>query len=229
MRKRWKAGIAVALCAGMAAGCGTSVESDTSLVYVNKKGAVTSVDVESLDENSYDTAELQEFVDTAAEDYNAEYGRNSVKVEELTVGEGTAKLRISYKTAEDYAAFNEIHFYQGTVIDSLAAGYTYDTDFVKVEDGQVTGTATKQEIYAEDGLKVVIIRANTDVRVEGQICYVSTENVRLNGPDSVSIRRGYAPEAAEVAETGDAGTDTAAGAQETGSFETQVDTFIVYK
>lgn len=229
MRKGWKAGIAAVLCAGMIAGCGTSVETDTSLVHVDKKGAVTSVDVESLDENSYDATELQEFVDTAVEEYNAEHGRNSVKVKELAVEEGAAKLQISYKTAEDYAAFNEIEFYQGTVVNSLAAGYTYDVDFVKVEDGQAAGAATKQEIYAEDGLKVVIIRANTDVRVEGQICYVSTENVRLNGSDSVSIRRGYAATAQEEAQTGEAGTEEASKVQETGPLETQVVTFIVYR
>ncbi len=239
MRNGWKAGIAALLCAGMLAGCGKSVEADASLVYVDKKGAVTSVDVESLDVNTYDETEFEAFVDEAVEEYNAVNGKNSVKSEGITVEEGVAKLQMKYKTAEDYAAFNGIEFYAGTVVDSLAAGYTYDTDFVKVEDGTATGTASKQEIYAEEGLKVVIIRANTNVQVEGKICYVSTENVRLAGPDSVSIRDGYTPQAgaytagtedggAEVSGTENAG-DAAAGVKENGSFETQVYTFIVYK
>lgn len=257
MRNGWKAGIAALLCAGMLAGCGTSVDADASLVYVDKKGAVTSVDVENLDANSYDETEFKDFVDKTVEEYNAVNGKNAVKAEGITVEEGVAKLQMKYKTAQDYAAFNGIEFYAGTVVDSLAAGYTYDTDFVKVEDGQVTGTASKQEIYAEEGLKVVIIRANTNVQVEGKICYVSTENVRLAGPDSVSIRSGYAPEAASdaagtadggvdasgteeaasdaaggtdaAAGAEDGGTDAAAGAEESGSFETQVYTFIVYR
>ena len=39
------------------------------------------------------------------------------------------------------------------------------------------GAATKQDIYSEDDLKVAIIRANTDVKVDGEICYVSCLNV----------------------------------------------------
>ncbi len=235
MRNGWRAGIAALLCAGMLAGCGKSVEADASLVYVDKKGAVTSVDVESLDVNTYDETEFEAFVDEAVEEYNAVNGKNSVKSEGITVEEGVAKLQMKYKTAEDYAAFNGIEFYAGTVVDSLAAGYTYDTDFVKVEDGTVTGTAAKQEIYAGEGLKVVIIRSNTNVQVEGKICYVSTENVRLAGPDSVSIRDGYTPQdGAYTAGTEDGGAevsggDAAAGVKENGSFETQVYTFIVYK
>ena len=50
-----------------------------------------------------------------------------------------------------------------------------------MEDGKVTGTATKEEIYSGEDLKVVIIKANRDVKVDGTICYVSSENVKLTG------------------------------------------------
>ncbi len=86
----------------------------------------------------------------------------------------------------------------------------------------------------------MIIRANTDVLVDGEICYVSSENVALTGADSVSIREGYYlnPGAAAsgteaVAASGEAGsTEFIADVQqpqEGGSFETDVYTFIVYK
>ena len=58
--------------------------------------------------------------------------------------------------------------------------------------------ATKQDIYSEDDLKVAIIRANTDVKVDGEICYVSCQNVKLTGTDSVSIRDGYYLETGSV-------------------------------
>ena len=50
-----------------------------------------------------------------------------------------------------------------------------------------------------------LIKANTDVQVAGEICYISNENVELTGTDTVSIR----------------GTDD--------SFETDVYTYIIYK
>ena len=210
------------LCIGLLAGCGTALESEKSVVYIGKNGSVTSLDVEEK---------------TA---YEIQNGKGTVKLDELTVEEGTAKLRMKYKTPEDYTAFNGIELYQGTVIDSLSAGYVYDGPFVRVENGTAKGEATKRDIYEQEDLKVVIIRANTDVLVDGEICYVSSENVALTGADSVSIREGYyldpgtaASGTESVAASGQAeSTEFMADVQqpeEGGSFETDVYTFIVYK
>lgn len=227
------------LCMGMLTGCGSTVESETSVVYIGKKGAVISVDVETLDKDYYDADELETFVDDAVSAYTKENGSGTVKVEDLTVEDGTARLQMKYKTASDYAAFNGIELYQGTVIEAVAAGYVFEGDFARVEDGEVVGSATKQEIYAANDLKVAIIRANEDVQVEGEICYVSCENVKLTGKDSVSIREGYriqttsetgeenvmTTEVSEQEET----SETVDAVTEEGSFETEVYTFIVYK
>lgn len=183
--------LSVLLCVGLLSGCGTSLAEDDSVVYVNKKGEVRYLDVQELDRDFYDENELETYVTEEVKNYTSEYGRNSVKVESLAVEDSTAKLQMKYKTTEDFTRLHGIELYQGKVVSSLAAGYVYDGEFAKVEDGKVVGTATKQEIYAEEDLKVVIIRANIDVKVEGDICYVSCENVNLTGPDSVSIREGY--------------------------------------
>lgn len=198
--------LGLCMCIGLLAGCGKTVEGESGVVYVEKNGTVISLDVEELGQDYYDAQELEEFVNDAVSEYTEKNGKNSVKVQELTVEEGIARLQMKYKTTADYSAFNGIELYQGKVIDSLAAGYVFDGEFARVEDGKVIGTATKQEIYAEDDLKVVIIRANTDVQVDGEIRYISCENVELTGTNSVSIREG-----------------------ENDSFETEVYTFIVYK
>ena len=103
----------------------------------------------------------------------------------------------------------------------------------------------------------MIIKANTDVKIDGTICYVSCDNVALTGADSVSIREGYyidngsgtagnvtvdeeavSADATESATTDEeaTGNEETAGTvaeQETviddGSFETEVYTFIVYE
>ena len=233
------------LCAGLFSGCGTSLEADHSVVYVDKKGAVVSLDVEEMDQEYYDETELETFVDEAVKEYTDANGSGTVKVNGLTMEDGTAKLQMKYKTTEDYAKFNGIELYQGKVVEALAAGYVFDGDFAKVEDGVVTGAATKQEIYAEEDMKVVIIKANTDVKIDGTICYVSCDNVNLTGADSVSIREGYyldngsngASDAATADENVSVGAtenaaETLAGQEtvvEDGAFETEVYTFIVYK
>ena len=232
----------VLLCVGLLSGCGTSLEGEESVVYVGKKGVIESLDVESLDQSYYDETELKSYVDA--------------EVESLKVEDGVAKLKMKYKTPEDYTAFNGIELYQGKVVASLAAGYVYDGEFARVEEGKVVGAATKQDIYSEDDLKVAIIRANTDVKVDGEICYVSCQNVKLTGTDSVSIREGYYLETGSVTASVDVtgqentgteqllGTEQAEMTGETvhtddteqtetasgdGSFETDVYTFIVYK
>lgn len=243
--------LGVLLCGGLLAGCGTTLEGEDSVVYVEQKGAVYSLDVEALDQDYYDETELETYVRDAVEQYTGENGNGSVKLNGLTVENGIAKLNMKYKTTQDYTNFNGIELYQGNIVEALAAGYVFEGEFAKVEDGKVVGTASKQEIYAQDDLKTVIIRANTDVKVEGQICYVSCENVKLMGTDSVSIREGYyldngSTEAVVNVAPGDetAGTEqlesteydelkeTVAEQEEVeddGSFETDVYTFIVYK
>ena len=92
-------------------------------------------------------------------------------------------------------------------------------------------------------MKAVIIKANRDVKVDGTICYVSSENVKLTGNDSVSIREGYSLNGAdsenvnhetesvggtsEISDT-DVNDDTVY-VKDNGAFETDVYTYIIYK
>ena len=164
-------GLTIMICAGMLAGCGSSLEADTNTVYVSKHGRIVTMDVEQLDQSYYDETELKEFVDSAVDEYNTENGKNSVKVDDLTVEDGTAKLRMDYETVDDYTAFNGVELYEGKIVQALAAGYDFDTDFAGVDkDGSVTGV--------------------TRVKIDGRILYVSCDNVTVTGKDSVSIKEG---------------------------------------
>lgn len=200
------------LFAMLLAGCGEAVpDADESVVYVNKKGVVTYLDVEPFDQGVYEEEGLRGFLEEEIKAYTDEHGKNTVKLEDLTVEDGIAKLRLTCQSAQDFAQYNGIEMYQGRIVDALAAGYVFDGTFAKVENGTVTGEATKQEIYTENEMNVVIIRANMDVRVEGEICYVSCQNVSLTGPDGVSIRPEYYLGDAPAA------TGAAAGGQAAGS------------
>lgn len=243
MRRACMAGIGVLIGISLLAGCGKSLDADTDMVYVQKNGTVLSVDTETLDKDYYDETELKDYVADAVSVYTEEHGKSAVKLEELSVKDGTATLKMKYKTPEDYTGFNGIELYEGKVVKALAAGYDFNADFVSVEDGTVTGTATKEEIYSGDNLKAVIIKANRDVKVDGTICYVSSENVKLTGNNSVSIREGYSLNGAdseninnetesvggtsEISDT-DVNDDTVY-VKDNGAFETDVYTYIIYK
>ena len=259
MKRSGCVGLTVMICAGMLAGCGSSLEADTNTVYVSKHGKIVTMDVEQLDQSYYDETELKEFVDSAVEEYNTENGKNSVKVDDLTVEDGTAKLRMDYETVDDYTAFNGVELYEGKIVQALAAGYDFDTDFAGVDkDGSVRGVA-REDILAQEDLKVVIIKANTDVKIDGRILYVSCDNVTVTGKDSVSIKEGTGIEKTWIAEAEEVpsteavleteGTEAAEdviegevniGTEESsdnevvaklsgGSFGTDVYTYIIYK
>lgn len=234
MKKFLCISLCAVLCAGVLAGCGTSFESDTNALYVDKKGTVTAVEVEEFEADYYDAAELETYVEDAVDAYVQENGKKRIKIQNLTVEDNRAVLRMQYETAEDYSQFNGIELYQGNVVSALAAGYEFQGDFAKVEDGVVTGSALKNEIYQEDNLKVVVIRANMDVTVEGEICYVSTDNVTLTGKNQISIRENSslgtgAGEAVSV-ESSEAIAETEQPEEvDMASFETDVYTYIIYK
>lgn len=190
MKRLGCVGLAAVLSILTLAGCGQSdLKADTDTVYVEKNGAVLSMDVEAFDQEYYDEAELKEFVDSEVADYNGQHGEKSVEVKDLSVEDGTAKLKLAYRTVDDYTAFTGVELYQGKVVQAMAAGYDFDVDFAAVDEDGVHGVLGS-EITDQGDLKVVIIKANTNVQVDGKILYVSCDNVTLTGKNTVSIQTG---------------------------------------
>lgn len=186
MRQFGCAMLTVLMLGMLFAGCG-SVDSDTDLVYVGKKGQVWTINMEEFDEPYYSQEDFKTFAQEAIDTYNKSHEIDAVTLKELVVEEGVAKLKMEYKSVDDYSNFNEITLYQGSIAGAVSDGYLFDVGFSKVEKGEVVGTATRADILAEEGLSVVIIKANTDIKVGGTICYVSTENVTVISKDTVSI------------------------------------------
>lgn len=222
-------------------GCGSKLEVEESTVYVDKDGSVISIDMESFEKDYYDEAELKDYIEEEIGTYTSENGKKSVRLEDVTVEDSAATLKLKYASAEDYTKFNGIELYTGTVVKALAEGYDFNVDFAAVKDGTVTGSATREEILANDDYKIAIIKSNTNVLVEGTILYVSSENVSVTGKNTVSIREGYRANPDEEVE---AATETAAETEVTEetvkkndstlsddefAYETDVYTYIIFK
>lgn len=167
-------------------GCG-SVDSETNMIFVGKKGQVQTVDVEMFDQAYYSEEEFNAYAQEAIDAYNKSHEVDAISITEFSVKENVAKLKMEYKSVSDFCDFNEITLYQGTVAAAVSEGYLFEDDFSKVEKGELLGKATRTDILAEEGLSVVIIKANTNVKVDGTICYVSTANVTVTDADTVSI------------------------------------------
>ncbi len=195
MKKIICVGFTMILCMGLLSGCSKKTDVDTSTVFIEKKGKITSVDVEALDKDYYDEAELESYITDHVNDYTSENG-NTVEMASFTVTDQVAKLQMQYDSYEDYTAFNGIELYDGTVVEAQAAGYDFDTDFISASD-EDTKKVSKDDVLADDNNKVVIIKANVDVEVDGTVLYVSKENTKVTEKNKVSITgEGSAEEAA---------------------------------
>ena len=113
--------------------------------------------------------------------YNQENGEGSVTVRSMEIQDGKADLVLEFASAEDFASFNNIEFYYGSIINAQLAGYLFDTDFKQVRDGVVEGDAVSASQAMQDmSAQVLIVEGPLEVRVPGSVTYTSTNSEVLS-------------------------------------------------
>lgn len=178
----------ILLSIGILTGCGQSYDAEVSTVFVQKDGKIVSTDVEAFEEDRYDKEGLKTYVENAIADYNGG-DTEAVVMKSLTVEEGNAILILEYASASDYAAFNGIELFTGSIADALAAGYSFDVEFASVEGGNASACSVNDFLGSKD-LKVAIIKGNIDVHVDGRVAYVSTANTSYVDAGTIRIQEG---------------------------------------
>lgn len=176
------------LSACLLAGCGSRLDVDCDTVYVQKKGTVVSASIEPFEKDYYDAEELKAFVDDEIASYQEKYVDASLELDKFGVENDTAKLYIKFGTCDEYARFNGVELFNGSVVQAQAEGYQFDTELVEVENGnKKDGKVDIDPVINNVDNKVVIIKQNIDVKVPGKVLYVSAQNTTLKGKDTVSI------------------------------------------
>ncbi len=197
MRRYLCIGLVFLLAVSLFHGCGSALSNvNQSTVYVQKKGTILSADIEELDKEYYNESELEDYITSQVDAYQKEHGER-VFMESFSVEDGVAKLMMKYVSFEDYQAFNGIELYNGNVVKAQADGYDFDTEFASVSENEKT-KVSKEDVLAEDDCNVVIIGANTDVKVDGTILFVSDSNTIVTGKNTVSVIGDEASEEAEL-------------------------------
>ena len=189
MRRFIAAVLAVILCLGVLAGCGTSYTAEESTVFILKNGKIVSTDVDDFDENTYDQDDLKKYIESTIDSYNDENGKGLVSLKNLSVKDGRSVLTISYASASDYQKFNDIELFTGSVAEALAAGYSVDGEFASVSGGDIKACDAKAFLDDAD-YKVVVIRGNTNVKVKGTVAYVSAKNTKYVDKQTIAIKEG---------------------------------------
>lgn len=171
--KNIKAFIAVFLMLMLMVGCSQAFDAETNTVYVKKDGTVMQAIIEEFSESNYDQNELEELIKQNVSSYNN--GTESIKIEKYKVKDNTAKLITSYKKASDYAIFNDVEFFAGSISEAKTEGYEFDDMFTSVDEKKTVGSET---IKSLSQYNVVIFEEDVSIRTDNNILYISS-NAKL--------------------------------------------------
>lgn len=178
MKRGLRAGLLLlAVC--ILTGC-SSFSPEISGISIDKNGGVTEYVRESFDKGYYDKDEVQRQIESEIAGYNQTAGSRAVKKKGFSVKNGTAQLRMTYASWQDYAGFNHLDFYMGDIQGAVQVGYAFEGSFYEVADGQVKQDTAiwGSQIMTGANYHTVALRQAQLVKVPGNIRYVS-ENVKV--------------------------------------------------
>lgn len=138
----------VILMISLISGCATKFP-DTDTVYIQKNGEISEASVESFDKKYYSQDELESYIKDEISDYKKSHDGGSVKMTSFKMDGKKAKLMMKYDGYQSYSDFNGKKLFAGTVVQAIAAGYKFNVNFVKVEDGKVKGESVGTESATE--------------------------------------------------------------------------------
>lgn len=149
------------------------VPEQTALV-VNRDGTITEILMERLDQDYYDGAELQQMVNASVQEYTSGHGAQSLTVDEMTIEERQITLQMTYAAGADYAAYNGMPFFSGSMLGAQMEGYLFCHTFRTVEEGVSTNrTVSGEEPLSHKEYQVLVTDPSHMVKVPGKIRYVS--------------------------------------------------------
>lgn len=160
---------------------GTAVAADESnaanIITINKDGSLTEISVEDFDTAEYDPDGLKKMIDETISDYNG--SDEKIELKSLDIKDGMARAVISYKSPEDYAAYNEKVFSIGKASDLDITGITLAND-----DNEVLTHDAMEKIKGS----YVMLNDDTLVNTPNTIQYVS-RNVEKTGKKTAEVKK----------------------------------------
>ena len=149
------------------------VPEDTA-IQVQEDGTLKETIIDRLDQSYYDPAELESLIRSSADTYNMENGEGSVTVDEFTAEGNSITVRMTYLSSKDYRDFNQMPFYNGSMLEAEMEGFRFTENFIKVNKG-IAGSEeiTPDEPLSHKEYSVLIMDASYMAEVPGDVMYVS--------------------------------------------------------
>lgn len=147
---------------------------EETYLVVQEDGTLTETVIDKLDQAYYNADELGEMITSTVGEYNQSHGADAIVVNSLSLENNQVILTMTYKTAEDYADYNNVKFYNGSMLGAEMEGYLFYNEFRKVNDGMVEGeTITNEEPLKHKEYQVMVTDDSHLVQVTGDVVYVS--------------------------------------------------------
>lgn len=158
-----------------------------STLTLNADGSLVCEEIAVFDSEQYDKAEWKRYAREQIDAYNEQHGKDSVKLERAAVKDKVAYMRVRYQTAADYGAFTGYEIFSGTIEEARGAGYEFLDSFVQVKEKEKGDFIPAEDVVSDNGQKVLILRENITVKIDGELLYLSDESTTLESGDTLSI------------------------------------------
>lgn len=188
---------------------------DSTSLQVYGDGAVTETIYDQLDQSWYTGDELQDMIARSMNEYNAANGDGALNVTEYSDEGGAVKVKLVYRTGADYARYNNVVFFSGSMLDAQIEGYLFSGSFSSVEGSDIKEEGLDASVpLSHKEYQVVISDGDHVIQVPGEVRYVSSGASVVN---SHVVQPGQAPGEAVTEDAGTEGDGTQVnGDQETG-------------
>lgn len=172
------------------AGCGEFQKSVNSL-EIDSGGNVKAFSISEFDKGYYSGTELRKQILDSVSEYNESAKDERISLNSCTVSRKKARVILKYKSIEDYATFNNVLAWSGTITSAIKDGY-FDKDTAVISsDGTLKTTigeiddnsGGKRTLLRESNLNVLIVEEPLMIKVPGKIMYTIGD---------VTIEGGYA-------------------------------------
>ena len=145
-------------------------------IQADPDGTLTETLIEKLDQDYYDPAELKSMAEEAVREYTSENGADSVRLESFEAEGNSVCMVMIYRGWQDYSGFNNVRFYNGTMLGAQMEGWRMEKNFhpVNPEDGSSAGTVVSfEEPLSHKEYYVMVSDPDHIVEVPGEIRYIS--------------------------------------------------------
>ena len=166
-------------------GCGQSEEAyDETTVIIDKKGGITHRIVESFDKDYYSEDELNQDINDELTRYCSGKDEKAAKLNSLEIKDGIATAEIKFAGYADYAAFNDVDFFYGTIGEAMEKGYP--TDVTLKGRGEDNETIEKYEFESLKDSMIIVVSEPVAIKMPGKIAY-TTANIDIIDDDTARM------------------------------------------